>query len=601
MRCKMKKKRTLNYKDSTLQKYGLWILLIAIAIVPLLVRITPIDYPTDQISWVQEDESFYDVYSYVKSNVIIFLGLISFILIGTLVKREKKSFMKDPIIIISSVGILLLLFSTLFSDHSYTAIWGYLERFEGLLVLLSYYSIFILAYKYLWKADTLNTVYKWFFISNLVLSIIGIMQYFGVDPLLSEYMRPFITSIKLQGLTFQTEATVNYTVIGQTLYHYNYVSFFAALSFPIFLTKALYEHNLKFKLLNLLMVLLITFNLLGSSARGGMVGLVVGLIVWFVLNVKEIFRNIKYTVGFVVLLVISFVGFELLSGGFVTSRLSSMFASETINYNIKRVYTNQNIIIVDLENDQLEIEIVTLDENNWQFKSYLNNDAVKPIYDDSNRMIFEEDALDKIQLHLEKFENDKVHMVVDTDGISWPFILENNSLSFRNIYGNYKTLNYSTAFGFEGHERLGSARGYIWSRTLPLIFAKPYLGYGPDVFPLVFPQEDYIGKYYAYGTYNMIVDKPHNIFLQQAMNAGIPNLLVYLSLLSIFIFMGFRSFVLNKFRFDNIYIPAIMTSVISYSVAGFFNDSSVHVAPVYWVLLGIGLALVMRKDKSKII
>jgi len=330
-----------------------------------------------------------------------------------------------------------------------------------------------------------------------------------------------------------------------------------------------------------------------------MVGLAVGLFVWFILNVKEIFRNIKYTVGFVVLITISFIGFEVLSGGFVTSRLSSMFASETIHYNIKRVYTDQNKIIVDMESDQLEIEIVTLDESNWQFKSYLNNNVVKPIYDGSNRMIFEEDALEKIQLHLEKFENNMVHMVIDTDGISWPFILEENSLSFRNIYGNYKTLSYSSSFGFEGNERMGSSRGYIWSRTLPLMFAKPYLGYGPDVFPLVFPQEDYIGKYYAYGTYNMIVDKPHNIYLQQAMNAGIPNLLVYLALLGIFIFMGFKRFVLNKFQFDNFYIPALLTSVISYSIAGFFNDSSVHVAPVYWVMLGIGLSLVMLKDKNQ--
>jgi len=36
---------------------------------------------------------------------------------------------------------------------------------------------------------------------------------------------------------------------------------------------------------------------------------------------------------------------------------------------------------------------------------------------------------------------------------------------------------------------------------------------------------------------------------------------------------------------------AIFSAIISYCMAGFFNDSVVSVAPVFWVLLGLGIAM----------
>lgn len=55
-----------------------------------------------------------------------------------------------------------------------------------------------------------------------------------------------------------------------------------------------------------------------------------------------------------------------------------------------------------------------------------------------------------------------------------------------------------------------------------------FIGYGPDTFAMYFPQHDISGKVKAYGTDDIIVDKPHNMYLQNAVNTGILSLLAFL-------------------------------------------------------------------------
>ena len=43
-------------------------------------------------------------------------------------------------------------------------------------------------------------------------------------------------------------------------------------------------------------------------------------------------------------------------------------------------------------------------------------------------------------------------------------------------------------------ERLGSGRGYIWSRSIPLIKQAGFMGLGADTYPEYFPQNDFKGK-----------------------------------------------------------------------------------------------------------
>lgn len=72
-------------------------------------------------------------------------------------------------------------------------------------------------------------------------------------------------------------------------------------------------------------------------------------------------------------------------------------------------------------------------------------------------------------------------------------------------------------------------RGYIWSRTIPILPDYLVLGAGPDCFLYEFPQDDILGKLYAYGTGSIVVDKPHNLYLQIFVNEGGIALLAFLA------------------------------------------------------------------------
>ena len=145
------------------------------------------------------------------------------------------------------------------------------------------------------------------------------------------------------------------------------------------------------------------------------------------------------------------------------------------------------------------------------------------------------------------------------------------------------------SLGFVDKEKIGSSRGYIWSRTLPLLKDALVWGYGPDNFTIAFPQDDYIGKIRAFsGDPNIIVDKPHNMYLQIATNTGVLSLIAFLVLAGIYVIQSFITYVKIEKNFMTFAGAAIFLAICGYLVTNFFNDSVVGIAPIFWVLLGLG-------------
>ena len=169
-----------------------------------------------------------------------------------------------------------------------------------------------------------------------------------------------------------------------------------------------------------------------------------------------------------------------------------------------------------------------------------------------------------------------------------------------------EVINYRTAdtanpvnaeyIGFEGKEKIGSSRGYIWSRTFPLLKNCLITGYGPDTFTYIFPQNDYLAKYYSYEDFHegfyITVDKPHNLYIQIFYNSGLIALIAFLAIVVFYLVDCFRLYALRReYRTEQIMGAAVMLGIVGYLAAGLFNDSVVHVAPIFWILLGTGAAL----------
>lgn len=216
--------------------------------------------------------------------------------------------------------------------------------------------------------------------------------------------------------------------------------------------------------------------------------------------------------------------------------------------------------------------------------------------DEQGAMYFDDSVLPSVRNYLSK-SGERLYFVVEILGEPWHFYYNEGKLTYLNIYEKFDAITKPKTFGFEGREKLGSARGYIWSRSLPLIFDRPLVGYGPDTFTLAFPQNDYVGKYNAYGTTNTLVDKAHNLFIQIAMNSGLIALVSYLSLFVILIVRFVKSNANDRLTVSNAIQSGTFTALFAYFVASFFNDSTVQVSPVFWGILA--LAFVSFKQSTK--
>lgn len=130
-------------------------------------------------------------------------------------------------------------------------------------------------------------------------------------------------------------------------------------------------------------------------------------------------------------------------------------------------------------------------------------------------------------------------------------------------------------------DKAGSNRIFIWKNSLKLIPNSPILGSGPDTLGEVFMEKFGEEAKVAFNDDDIIVDKAHNEYLQQAVTTGIPSMIIYIAFGLTILIRAHKNIKSNK-----LLIP-LFCSILGYAVQAFFNISVVSVAPIMWVLLGI--------------
>jgi hypothetical protein len=215
------------------------------------------------------------------------------------------------------------------------------------------------------------------------------------------------------------------------------------------------------------------------------------------------------------------------------------------------------------------------------------------------KITFKDDNYKSYSFDLKQASNG-IFMGMHFNNMKANFLITNEGIKALNYMGTPIDIKKVEAWGFEGKETLGSARGYIWSRALPLLKKTLILGTGADTFAIYFPQNDFVGKLKAYGTTSIFVDKPHNLYLQVGINTGIISLLAMISIFLIYMLSSIKLYINSNF--DNTYKVAggaIFAAVCGYLGAAFFNDSVVSVAPVFWILIGTGISINLKLKDAK--
>lgn len=604
---KSKQPITINYENKKLSiAYFIPLLLIA-GFVPLITYAKYIDLTdtTQALYWTGQ-QTYLDFFSYWKSKWVIVLTAIALI-IYIFLYCQKKLPLKNLKQYYIPLGIyaVFVVISTIFAIDTPTALWGFVDMYQGMFTLLSYVLITFLTINFVNNERDVRLFANAFLFLILVEGILGIGQYFGFDFFQTGLGKSLIVpgNIQVENLEFSFGPK---TIYG-TLFNTNFVGSFATLMLPLAVAFLLLAKTKKQRIVTGMAVILIIFTWIGCNSRAGYFGVAVSAVFGLWLFRAVILRNWKVSFSLVAVLVVLIVGLNFVSDGTIYNKIKSfnIFAlmqnTEKVNNRyaqIENIDITDNIISIITDKDELKLKIEKeklyfLDEKNIEMTMTQENNTISINDERFNRYkIIIPKNYPGITLRIEEpwkirsvnfyIDNDNIKVLGSGGRITDPYIAESFKM-------------------FDGFESLASGRGYIWGRTIPMLKKYLLIGAGSDNFPLAFPQNDYVAKLNIGFDANKVVDKPHNMYLQVAINTGTISLLSILSIVFIYIFSGIKLY--SKINFDSFdkYIGASsLISIIGYLAAGMFNDHIVSVAPLFWVILGIGISINIKLSKPHI-
>lgn len=598
------------------------------AVIMIVLRMVVYERPMDQFLWTFSSNQIMDADTYVRMMLIIAVAAVSLfsIIAGVLTDSAyvKRSFFYIPM----AVYCVLVIASYLFSEYKEFALLGIRGRMEGTLPILGYMVMLFYTFNYV---NSLKNV-KWITYSVAVvcgvLALIGAGQYFGFNILDTDMIKKtYIPSQywdQLDKVFFAVTSGVT-----QTLGNQNYVGFYTVLPVSLFSMIAIGSKDIKKKIGWSLLTGLLLFNLFAAASTGGIVGALVAALVAVVLLNKKL---VEWWKSVAILLVVAII--------MSAAALPGLFGSNLIGTEINKADTNieeqspqQSVptnnqtaeepasvgAVANEQKPPTDYEIIksymtpygpsdsrkkvdyivtgaqdiafSIDGQELTLKTKDGNFI--GVLDSSGNELPLENELCSVTT--ENISNGAKILIVKTDDKNWIFILSKGEPLFVNPVYKMVKLDKISSFGFENYQQFATGRGYIWSRTLPLLKDTLLFGFGADTFAMHFPQLDYAGRYnvgFASGWTDEIIDKPHNMYLGAAANTGVLSAIALIVMYGFYILQSIKIYRKQRFDEEIDFIGfGIFMGVCGFLVAGLVNDSTVSVMPIFYGLLGTGLAI----------
>lgn len=568
---------------------ALWIFGFIVAIIPFIVQLKVMNLSSHLDYYYNWDGSdvYGDFFSYYKSWMIIIFAILS---LYSVYIKSTEEFISDYIkkeLYIKLMGLFtfFILLSFVFSKYKYVAFFGFVDRFEGTVVWISYIIIMFTASIYLDSRAKVDYVLKALVYSSIVMSIIGFTQYKNINIFNFEPLKSLVTL----GVTGNPEIQAWKNIAYGTLYNPNYVGSYTAITIPVALYMSInkYQSNI----VRGISVLAIIFNmifLLLSKSTAGIVGVIAEfVIIGFVLFLKSSKKR-KLIIG-AVSIVLILICIPIFKSTVYYEKMETVFQVHEIKEEESyiRVYRliddktaeiNLGGLYYKIKVEGMGIKLFDENENSIDFS-----------YDSSRAEIIPKSELYKpIQIFFYKKDKD-----VNILKFVWNGNYNNNFSFGINKERIYMAGNVGQEIQedkvenplFKGRERMGSNRGYIWGRSIPIMLKENIiLGAGADTFTLRFPQNEFKIKKVIYGTVLMVTDKAHNMYIQMGMAFGLTGVSAF-----ILIVVNIIRLFLKKFKNLGASIKhvVLLSSLIGYLIVGVFNDTLVSVTPIFFLILGM--------------
>lgn len=589
-------------KDKRLETIYALPLMCILAVIPLVTFITVYHTDIGNNTWIT-GTAFYDFFLYYKSQLLMLTGLILGVTTAVSLLRgyHGNLYGKNSYYALIPVGIFALFsfVSAMASEHRADALFGGYEQFEGLFVLLCYVFCYVFAYIYVTDGKWLDLLLYTLLIGSLILSFTGAMQAFHWDYMTNKKMIPFLTMfLKNVPEKFSISASFGKGVSYATLYNPNYVGTYVALVLPVTVALGLWGRKLVFRILAAVSALFQIIMLFGAQSMTGLIGVAGGALIALLFLFADLRKNrrLLFGIGGVLLVAITgvLVGKPDLLARFTQTTISSC------NYTVSSIETSNDAFQISLDSGKTIEGRIARGKSIHECTLYDSAGSPLPTVgtlaagltipkEEYKGIAFFSDSRQFSEG--EKTINYDILRISAGENYSWELLKRNDKLYYVNGVGKLDRLRKVNSLGFEHRYDLATNRGYIWSRTLPLLQENMLLGKGADNFVYAFPNDDYVGKINC-GFGSQTITKPHNMYMQIWVQDGMPACLAFLAIFVLFAIRTFRGcFKKGTLTYTQKIQIAVFCGAAGYMTAGIANDSTICVAPVFWCLLGIGMAV----------
>jgi len=586
-------------------------LIVFTAIIIFITRGFDYNMPVDQFFWASGNV-YTDFFSYGKMIAILVCGTLAFLMLLFRAFTQSLAIKRTVLYIPMAVYTFFVIASYAFSEYKEFALIGAMDRFEGTLVLLSYILLLFFA------VNTINTERNVKFIvyplavASALLSLLGISQATGHDFFRTSVGKMMITPPtywdRLDELIFNFKDGEIY----QTVYNINYVSFYLTLLLPVFgllfirsVMKRKEEKPVFMIIWGLLFVLCL-YNLIGSQSSGGFLGMGAVVFAALLLLNKRILTWWKPVALLLVMtLVIGVMTFDRWQPELRQAVVGTV-ASGTTNVTEEERSEKSYIDYMEVTSNIFNIKL-SVNGNPLTISLQPEDDFLPTVYDgdsvildfavfneEDGQYYIDDDRFNMCVVNGYTDERGYKFFVLTTDKQEWYFLIASDGLFYINPIGKLAEFKRPATMGFENNQDFGSGRGFIWSRTFPMMIDTIFIGNGADTFNIYFPQNDYVGKYNAGWKLGMITDKPHNMYMGMAVGTGGVSLLAFLTLLALYFIQSVRIYRRRDYSGFTEYAGlGIFLGILGFAAAGLVNDSNVSVMPMFYGLLGTGIAINM--------
>lgn len=566
--------------------------------VPLIVHMFEYDANLSQFDWFPASSGLQtDFFFAWKMIAIVILGVV---MIGIMLYRylkKKEQFQFENSFYMLFVYAMFVAMSALFSSYKYWVVRGTYELFEPVWAVFAYMILCYYVYNYVQEEKQVNKVLLWAGVGMAMVTLIGVFQYFGKDFFKTGFGKHLITNTSFWGnldsLNFNMAEGTSYT----TLYNPNFLSFYFGMLIPLLACLFIGAKKVWQRAALVVAEILCIICLKGSGSDSGWMAIAAGVVILALVLISR-----KKKAFYVVLAIVIVGGVVAVTAGAKTSigeRIKNTIVGTYYMedaYAVRSFSTNDNNVELNVKGNVLYASYDTDESGATQIHcSDSDNNVLETTLIDQNNQIysindvrFDGVTLKAIQLN-DNNDNNIPAITVTVDGVEWNFVqIENQGYYLLNYAG--KLVKYDgTSRSYLFKEDAMSSRGHIWDMTIPFLGKHVFMGSGANTYMLEYPQDDYIGQKYIYA--NGYEVKAHCWYLQQWVETGLIGTIALLIFLMWYVVQSIRIYRRANLHESLSWVGfGLFAAVLVYLIAGIANDSNVCTAPVFWGMLGLGLA-----------